>query len=393
MGKREGDCLIEHLNRLNIKETRRSIYFLCLFLMIGILVGCEKEKITHPHVESSHLPFSKVNPGPAFLGKEVIPIQTLEGTFSEIVGWLSNQSILYITNLGQESYLYAYDLSTGKSSLVYQTEFPIVTADISPQRKKILIHTAPSSYTGKLTVIETDGKLLYETDIESIELSFSWNGESEQKLLVTAFYEDWSYRTFILDTEIKEISEIDLPQPFLEWPKDNEILYLDWEEENISLTAPLVKKNIITGKEEVVLAAGHYLDFIDQSVLVVSADQDNDKQANYVVMDQNYNEISSFHAPQLSVFSGWLVPYYDVLESLSSLLYLRPYKSGEADVYNEGFTLTERSFEDGNETILMEQVENEPLECSPNGAMCLYGYQLEKIIDLKEREIINLLDY
>jgi hypothetical protein len=40
----------------------------------------------------------------------------------------------------------------------------------------------------------------------------------------------------------------------------------------------------------------------------------------------------------------------------------------------------------------MEGMENEPLDCAPEGTYCLYGYQLEKLIDLQEKQILDLVD-
>jgi hypothetical protein len=39
---------------------------------------------------------------------------------------------------------------------------------------------------------------------------------------------------------------------------------------------------------------------------------------------------------------------------------------------------------------IMEGLENEPLSCSPDGDLCLYGYYFEKLIDLDRKIVLKL---
>ncbi|MFD6440430.1 hypothetical protein ACFWDG_11595, partial [Peribacillus sp. NPDC060186] len=67
-----------------------------------------------------------------------------------------------------------------------------------------------------------------------------------------------------------------------------------------------------------------------------------------------------------------------------------PNESKDADQYEGRFTLTKLNWEKGTQEELMKDMENEPLSCSLDGSLCLYGYQFEKIIDMKTHQIQRL---
>ena len=39
---------------------------------------------------------------------------------------------------------------------------------------------------------------------------------------------------------------------------------------------------------------------------------------------------------------------------------------------------------------VLDNIEDEPLSCSPNGNLCLYGYRLDKIIDVKSHKMVRI---
>lgn len=363
-----------------------------LFVMTGMVWGCSNNQFSHPNVGSSHNPIKKEEPGVSFFGEEIMPITEVEGSFSEVAGWLSDDTILYITNLNKGSNLYTYHLSSGASSLFYQSDVPVVSADISPLRDKVFIHAAPTSYQAEVIVVDIKGETLSQAKIDSFELAYEWNLENEEEVLLSAFNEDWSYNTYVLDIPKGSLTELNLPEPFVVWPKAKEMLYLKWDETGLNLNAPLIKRNLDTKKEDTLMNSVHHIDSSKEYILAVSTSERDSEHSIYSILNKEFERISEFEVHHLTAFSSWLVPFYDFIDRDQTFIYLHPIRSGEADLYDEGFVLTEYSFETKKGKQLVSDLENEPISCSPNGALCLYGYQFEKVIDLKEKEIINLVE-
>jgi hypothetical protein len=384
-----GEDLIGFLNKIGV--VKFFFIFAVLFSIIGIVVGCSNNHNSQPHVGTSLNPIKKELPGVSFFGEKVMPIAEMEGSFSEVSGWLSDDTILYITNLNKGSNLYTYHLPTGVSTLFYQSENPVVRAEISPSKDKIFIHAAPTSYQAEVIIKDVNGETLSQTKIESFELAYEWNHGNEEEILLSAFNEDWSYKTFILNIRENNLLEVNLPEPFVIWPVEKELLYLDWDEEGPNLNAPLMKSNLDNEKEEALMTSVHHVDSSKEYILAVSTSEHDAEQSIYSILNTEFKKTAEFGVHHLTAFSSWLVPYYDFIDRKEKLMYLHPIRSGEADLYDEGFVLTEYSLENNKGKQLLTDLENEPISCSPNGTLCLYGYQYEKIIDLTEREIISLV--
>ncbi|MBY0096382.1 hypothetical protein [Mesobacillus maritimus] len=384
--------MIEYFNKFRIVNVKLIFIVSLLFIITGMVMGCSNNQFSQPNVGSSHNPIKKEEPGVSFFGEELMPITEVEGSFSEVAGWLTDDTILYITNLHKGSNLYTYHLSSGVSSLFYQSDVPVVSADISPLRDKVFIHAAPTSYQAEVIVVDINGETLSQAKIDSFELAYEWNFENEEEVLLSAFNEDWSFNTYVLNIPKSSLTEVPLPEPFIVWPKAKEMLYLKWDENGLNLNAPLIKRNLENKKEATLMNSVHHIDSSKEYILAISTSEQDSKESIYSIMNTDFEKISEFEVYHLTAFSSWLVPFYDFIDREEKIIYLHPVRSGEADLYDEGFVLTEYSFETKKGKQLLNDLENEPISCSPNGTLCLYGYQFEKLIDLKEKEIINLVE-
>jgi hypothetical protein len=373
--------------------TGKLLLFFVPIILFGMsLTGCMEEDTPRLHEENSHnLPREKEEAVPVEPKEDPVPPAEMEGEFYKVQGWLDNRNILYITNVNGGSNLYQYELFDGKSTLLYESPHFIVTAELNPGKDMVMIHSAPSSYEAELTIIDMEGETVFETRLPSFELAFEWNMENQEKILVSAFKEDWSYQVYIMDIGNKDITEVDLEHPFAVWPAEEEIYYLDWENNGPSLHAPLNKRSLDTRAEQTVLPGIHHLDISGADIFAVQSKETDPDRAVYYFIDSESGDMRSFEVAQLSAYSGWLVPFNDINED-RNFFYFRPLYSGEADLYGEGFTLSRYSLDEGSVEDLMEGMENEPLDCAPEGTYCLYGYQLEKLIDLQEKQILDLVD-
>lgn len=368
-----------------------SLFFI-LFTSAFLLTGCSTKPEGAYHGGAKHsVDRVKETPSPSFLGAEIIPLQSEGEEFYKAAGWLNDSSILYIANKGEGSLLYSYNLATGKSTILFESEVPIISAEASPGKKKVLIHSAASN-EGILTIIDPRGKKLYSTNIDSYELSFEWNPFNEELILISAFTEEWDFSSYLLNLRENNLKEINLAEPFVRWISKEELVYQVWDEEEIALQAPLYSVSLTENPPVEIEDDIFQFDSLSGYLLTVKIDeQANPETAQYTLYDKGINPVATFDAPVLTSFSGWVVPFYDLMDEGQDFLYLRALHNGEADIYQEGFDLIRFNLESKTEDLIFSGLANEPISCSPSSKMCLYGFQLEKILNIDTKEIIELV--
>lgn len=384
--KREEEILI----KLNRQESKNPILlFLPLIFLILFLGACtEKGQMKHKEPTINDKPISPVSKQ----GENwKLPISIPEGEFSKLVGWLSRTQVLYITNLEQTSSVYRYDLITGKSEFIYKSDYPIVNAQISPSKKSILIHASPSSYKGMVTIIDTKGTEQLKQSFASYELVFEWNPYNESEILVTNFAEDWSFQVILLDLKKSNTTELIMSQPFIKWKDENEVAFINWDQNSPSLFAPLIKRNLGTGMAKTLVPSVINFSFFHDMLMTVSVDDQDQLKASYSFFDKKMKKLFTFSIPQLTKYSDWLVPFYDYSEQTGQFITFSPLTSGEADSYTDGFQLVTYNPKKGSSSLILPGLENEPINVSPAGNALLYGNRFEKIIDLDAKKIYELI--
>ncbi|WP_368086637.1 hypothetical protein [Bacillus sp. cl95] len=374
--------------RLEWRELLLTFFLLTISLFL--LSGCSDNTVNLPEKEKI-IPPKKVIVEKKQSDSIIYPISVPDGEFFQLVGLIDNQSAIYIANLQEGSKVFKYDLYSGKSNVIHESQHPIVNCHLSPSRSKIVIHAAPSTYEGAITVIDLSGMEIWKYSIPSVELAFEWNPYNEDEILVSSFNEDWTYKLFLLDMKGKHIQDIDSPQPFVKWLNKDEIGYIKWDEDNPELFAPLASKNIRTGDERILLEHVFQFSAYKDRLLTITSNDSDDSMADYSFFDMQMNKLHSFQVPQLTRFSDWLIPYYEFVESEKRLFMFVPFRSGDADSYQEGFQLMSFDLEKGKQEKILDGIEkNEPISCSPDGELCLLGNQLENLILMKEKKIIDL---
>lgn len=323
--------------------------------------------------------------------KTPIAVPKDAGEFYKTAGWLSETEVVYITNLEQTSSVFQYNLFTGKSELIYESKNPIVNVQISPSKKYLLVHSSPSSYEGLVTIIDSKGKEQIQKSFPSYELVFEWNPYNESEILVSNFAEDWSYQLFLLDMKKAITAEVFLPQPFIKWMNGKEFGFLDWDQENLSLTAPLIVKESENGSEKTVTQSAIQFSTFHDLLMTVTVNEHDQTMADYSFFDKELKKFFVFSIPQLTNYSDWLVPFYDYNEQRRQFITFKPLTSGEMDTYSDGFQLESYDLKGKSSKLITEGLDNEPINFSPSGEALLYGYQFEKIIDLNSKKIFELI--
>ncbi|MFJ7746171.1 hypothetical protein [Peribacillus sp. NPDC097295] len=322
-------------------------------------------------------------------------LSTLEIPASEkdkieaIYGWLDSNTILYAEKKdGTDSrQLMEWNLETNASTIFYQPASDFTEVSISPSGKHVMISSFTSSGKASITILDRTGNPQYSLVIPAYELAFDWNAYQEGMLFVTSFYEDWTYSSYVINAEEQTVQSLDFPQPFAQWDSENGLMFLDWNRNEPALTAPLERKALNDKAEENLMLDVIHFKKVKTTLMTIQVETEKHDRGTYAFYDDTNKSIQSFSVPLLKSFSDWVIPAYDLLEKDKELVTFVPVESKDADQYENKFTLTKMNWETGAQEELMKDMENEPLSCSLDGSLCLYGNQFEKIIDMKTHQI------
>ncbi|XXM73752.1 hypothetical protein ACQ0QQ_07645 [Lysinibacillus sphaericus] len=361
----------------------KKLVFRLLLISLFLLAGCQSKITDTPQPDEQ-------NPQKHELLKvngNIIPSER----FIENIDWLSNREILTVSNENGAASLYITDIFKGGSEKLYEIPSSYVQSMVSPDRSRILIHSASATYSAMITIIDLSGKEIYKGEIPSSELSYVWNAFNTDKLLITSFAEDWSFDVFELDLNSPELRLLDVEQPFLKWNSEVSVLYQDWNNDEISISAPLVSQNILDGKKETIDTKSVHFERFPRFLLSVHAKEEKDDEFIYQFINENGEVLSEFQSALLSRYSDWFIPFYDMIDDKDELITFKANEAGSFDTYSGTFSLGKWDVMGGSEETLMPDLAAEPIQCSPNGSLCLYGNQLEKIIDIDDASIIELV--
>ncbi|WP_341356591.1 hypothetical protein [Rossellomorea sp. y25] len=361
-------------------NNKKVSVLICLLLSILWLSACQPE-------ETQTSPSEKEKTEK----KEIVAEILTSDSFVENIGWLSDSEILTVQNEDGQTSFYIYNLYDGSNMKIYEIPSSYVSASISPDKEKILIHSAPVSYSAQVTIIDRGGEVLFqEEDVPSYELTHSWSKFDDNALLMTSFSEDWSFQVFRIDVEKGIMDPIDVEQPFVQWHSDSSVLFQDWNTDEISVSAPLLSQNVVDGgKEMIVDSSVHFNQFDDSLLSIFSREEEGPFTYQFITSSGEIQ--AEFTVDLLSRYSDWLIPYYDMIGGKGHLITFKANEPGSFDTYTGTFSLMKWDTVSGKEDVLFDDLPLEPIQCSPNGEYCLYGNQLEKVIVLTNSNIIQLL--
>ncbi|WP_113930849.1 hypothetical protein [Bacillus sp. P14.5] len=323
--------------------------------------------------------------------KELKPLKLEETSFQRVIDWIDSDRVIILSKSGNENQLLDYNIFSGEQNIIYSDEEVIVDAKISPDRQRILIHSAPLTYSASMTIIDLNGDVIFEKDIESYEVAFEWNDRNPDLLFISRFAEDWTFEVMLADLSQGTVSSVDSPQPFIKWVNESSFLYQEWPEESISLTAPLYSRNLYSEEKVLVEEETIHFDTLPPYILSISIDEGTEGKAVYQFITEEGTIASSLEQPLLSSYSNWVVPYYDKIDSERTFVSLTAGESIPEDSYQGTFTLEKWNMKTGQREQILHGLPNEPLECSPSGDYCLTGYELKQAVDLKNKEAADLV--
>ncbi|MBA9025416.1 YqgU-like beta propeller domain-containing protein [Peribacillus huizhouensis] len=370
-------------NRLNI---RLILCIISTFLLLSACEATNNEETLKPEKDLENPIAVKDNDEiPEFL------IDSHE-QIEKVYGWLDSSTILYASKLDESDslQLMSWNFKTQEKLVFYLPTDDIVDVSISPDHSYVLVRLAPLANKAIIEVLNHDGTKAFSASVPSIELAYEWNIHDPGVLFLSSFFEDWSFRTYIVNTKEQKIEAIEFPQPFVKWGSKEELLYLDWNEDEPNLKAPLMKKNLYTKQWESIMLDVIYFSRTAHTLMTIQDQSENYDKATYSFFNDENKLISSFSAPHLKNYSNWLIPYFDMREESSQFISFIPEKAANVGQYAGGFSLQVFNWKTEKEEVILTKTKNEPISCSPNGNWCLYGNQFEKIINLNNKTVKHL---
>lgn len=356
-----------------------------LYLLVGIifiLAGCSPQKeppSVDPDIEEP--PELVESPAPSVF-------QADPSNFHFIADWLDDSQILYVEKSEGLYKVKSFNIETGESEMLYEDESFIIDVLVHPSQDYLLLHTSEQANSAVVKVVKMDGTILHQVEIDSTELAIEWNRVDPDKILFTAFHEDWSFDLFAFNGLDEDLSIVEMDEPFPKWASNDKILGmlandhpLDGGE--IQSFQMETKETETTGIENVI-----YFDVFED--LLVTVQTMNSESFMYTVRNLEGTVVSSWTFPAVSNYSEWIVPSIEWLNP-NQLLVKGAEKSGQLDEMGEGFNLY--LMEDGNLELLIKGLDAGPLKCSPSGRYCLSGYTSDELIDIEAKEKYRWIEF
>ncbi|CAM3952968.1 YqgU-like beta propeller domain-containing protein [Lederbergia lenta] len=370
---------------------RLTVKFCILMNVIIILLlsGCiEKSMDASPSPE----PLNKSESNESnSVNLPVVPLDVGSGKFEKSYGWLDDQTILYSYVDKGKYYVSSYELYKGDSEIIFASSTPIVNVIIHPMQEKLLIHTSPSTHGAEVFITDAQGDISFSTEIESYELAIEWNKKDATQMFITAFYEDWTYDIHHLDLSTNNMNKVPHLEPFMKW-LGNSVIEQRWNENDEAFFAPLWKTFIDRDKKTELLKDEVYrFDVFSDYLMVITIPKNNQTVFEYQFFDLSMKRKNLLEKPNLTQYADWLIPYYDYNVAENKFITFAPETHASVDTYNDGFKLIELDLDDGKEKELIVDIDNQPISCAASGNQCLYGYQLENLLNLKTGKIEKIM--
>lgn len=330
---------------------------------------------------------------PSFFNEQVIKsISMKQEDFNTVLDWYDQETVLYLKNSAGLYSVRKYHLFSGKDELFYETNEPIIDVKANRSHQLFSIHIASNAQQAKVDFVGRTGESKYTWQVESSELELTWSPYEDTTLLATAFFEDWEYQVYQLNVSKQTVSDLQVPNPFVQWKDASTIYYLDWGQDSMALSAPLYQYEIKSGKNKKIQDNVNQF-FAFRNIYVVIL-QDDSEKSRYLFYDSNTDElINEVDVPVLRSESEFFwVPNHVYYEQRGAFSYFSPKHSDELYRYTDGFQLKTYNIFTGKTETLINLAENVRLKSSPNGQYLLIGNQLENIMDLKTNQLIRLVE-
>ncbi|KEF38728.1 hypothetical protein M670_01939 [Schinkia azotoformans MEV2011] len=313
--------------------------------------------------------------------------------FYSINEWYDEDTVIYSVGEKEMSSLFLHNLLSGKRNLFYQTNEFITKIQANSAHSLFAVQTLEQSGDSHIRILDKMGKEVFSWDNKIEDLQFMWNPYEPDELVITEFLSYMEFQLLKVNISTKDITEIPVNNPFVQWTSRDELGFLNWDQNEPSLDAPLILFNLKTLKEEEWFKNCIMLFTLKDVVITVSLDNNDLNKSLYTFYEsKTRKKLTEVHIPILNTFSeAWWIPSFDFDEDKKIFYYMKPKRAGDISEYNEGYELTALSIDDQKEEVLMKIPNNYPIKLSPDGQQCLIGQQLEQVITISNQQMTNLI--
>ena len=301
--------------------------------------------------------------------------------FHFVADWLTDTKIVYVEKDEGFYKVNSFDLSTGEIATLYEEQSIVIDVIIHPSKKYLLLHTSNDSTSATLKILTTDGIVQDEIEIASTELGIEWNDLDPTLILLTAFYEDWTFDLFLYDGEESHLGLLSIDDPFPRWFGTEQIVVGYVKDHSLDGSELLLFNPTTEEWKDLDIKGIVYFDTYEETLVTVDINEAGD--AHYVLSELDGTVQSEWTLPAVSNYSEWVVP--EVGWASSDTLFLRaPETGGQLDELTSAFRLIMEKA--GQQQVVSEDVTAGFLRCSPSGATCITGSAATTIIDVETGE-------
>ncbi|MFJ7971421.1 hypothetical protein [Psychrobacillus sp. NPDC096389] len=353
-----------------------AVLILCLFLLQAC-VGKNKQVVVPVTPNTEEAPQTLPSDVDITPSAKIPSIKLDRSVFHSVIGWMSDDEILFILMENGEWTVQSYTLSSEKWKTIYTTTTPIIQGEIHPGKEMVLLHTSSNSSSAEVLLLHKDGYIAQSLFFESAEMYMNWHPENPNLIVFTTFYEDWTYDTFIYDGTTQNLEAIEVDNPFVKWYDENRLMVFKWAESSLDgseLFFYSIKEKTIEKT-----SWNHLLDVqnLGGSMLYMTINEPQN-QFEYRLEEKKTNQVFEWTSPAVSNYSEWIIPNMSIIQP-DELIMLQSKQAGNVDAFTDRSVLSSISL---NGSKQFGEIDAGPIDCSPNGAVCLGGYEKENWIQL-----------
>lgn len=307
--------------------------------------------------------------------KEIPSILLDNNAFHSVVGWMSNEEIVFIIAEKGQWLVRSYNVSTNSWRTIYTTTTPIIQGTIHPSKEMILLHTSKDSSTAEIQFLHKNGYVSQSLSFESAEIYMDWHPTNPNLVVFSTFYEDWSYSTFVYDGVTQELTSIEVENPFVKWYDEEKLMVFRWSDSGLDgselLLYSILDGTIKSTGEEKILDVTN----IGEAIVYVQINEEK-KQFEYRLEELNGTKKYEWVTPAVSNYSEWVTSSMSIISPTEFIL-LNAKEFRNQDDDNQQSVLSKISL-DGQQ--ILGETNEQPISCSPNAENCLGGFAKENWI-------------
>ena len=307
--------------------------------------------------------------------EEIPSIYMDNNVFNSVVGWMSNDEIVFIVTEKGQWMVRSYTVSTKSWRTIYTTTTPIIQGTIHPSKEMILLHTSKDSSSAEIQFLHKNGFVLQSLSFESAEIYMDWHPTNPNLVVFSTFYEDWTYNTFVYNGATQELTSIEIENPFVKWYDEENLMVFRWADSALDgselLLYSLLDETLINTGEEKVLDVTN----IGEAIVYVQINEEK-KQFEYRLKELNGTKTFEWVSPAVSNYSEWVTPSMSIV-SPTEFIILNAEEARNQDDASQKSILSKISL-DGQQ--ILGEMDEQPISCSPNAEVCLGGYGNENWI-------------